>query len=174
MLDTLQRYLNALTNPRDQVTHRAVMQPVYDRYSSACLTSPGLRIKGASASAIVQAHTVTYATANGVLVTKAADTDMAALSGTVVNATFNVFCFYIDSAGTLTSAMGTAGATIGAVVFPALPQKKAFLGFVIINPTGTGDFVGGTTVLDDGTVTPNAVFVNGNVGPFDPTMLLGS
>jgi hypothetical protein len=34
------------------------------------------------------------------------------------------------------------------------------IGFVIVNPTGTGDFVGGTTDLDDATVAPNAVYVN--------------
>ena len=44
-------------------------------------------------------------------------------------------------------------------------------GLIIINPTGTGNFVGNTTPLDDGTVAPNAAYVN-NIGPFDPTVLL--
>lgn len=43
---------------------------------------------------------------------------------------------------------------------------------MIINPTGTGDFVGGTTALDDATVVPNAVYLNGNIGPFDPSVRL--
>jgi hypothetical protein len=43
------------------------------------------------------------------------------------------------------------------------------IGFVIINPTGTGPFVGGTTALDDATVVPNAVFVN-VTGAFDPSI----
>lgn len=85
---------------------------------------------------------------------------MAALAGTVTNAKFNVFAFYVDAAGTLTSAMGTEGATLTAVVFPTVATTKAVIGFVIINPTGTGNFVGGTTALDDATVVPNAVYVN--------------
>ena len=77
----------------------------------------------------------------------------------------------MDSAGTLTSAMGTEGATLAAVVMPPLPEKKACIGFVIINPTGTGNFVGGTTPLDDATVAPGALYVN-TIGPFDPTVLV--
>jgi hypothetical protein len=66
--------------------------------------------------------------------------------------------------------MGTAGATIGAVVFPTIPANRAVVGFVIINPTGTGNFVGNTTALSDGTVVPNAVYVN-TVGTFNPNVL---
>lgn len=172
MNDNLQRYINSLSDLREQVTMRSLFQPVYDRYSSQIFSSGGLAIK-AVGSALVKAATAFYAIANGTLVTKTANTDMAALSGTVTNATFNVFAFFVDSAGTLTSAMGTAGSTLAAVVFPPLPQKKACIGFVVINPTGTGDFTGGTTALDDATVVPNAAYVN-TIGPFDPTMLLGS
>lgn len=135
------------------------------------LVSGALAIHGA-ASALAKIGSTIYATplnASGVpvLVTKAT-TDMAALSGTVTNAKFNVYCFFIDSAGTLTSAMGTEGATLGAVVFPAFDPSKVCIGFVIINPTGAGNFVGGTTALDDAGVVPNAVYVN-TVGAFNPT-----
>jgi hypothetical protein len=106
----------------------------------------------------------------GVLVKKALDTDMAALAGTVTNALFNVFCHYIDSAGTLTTSMGQQATTLGGVAFPPTTDGLAMIGFTIINPTGTGDFVGGTTVLDDATVVPNAVFVN-TQGAFDPNYL---
>jgi hypothetical protein len=92
----------------------------------------------------------------------AANTDMAALSGTVTNAKFNVFVFAVagDPSGTMTSYMGTEGATRRAVVFPTIPTSVVPIGFVEINPTGTGNFVGGTTPLDDATVVPNATFVN--------------
>lgn len=87
--------------------------------------------------------------------------DMAALSGTVTNAKFNVFCYYVDTAGTVTTVMGTEATTLAEVVFPAgTPASTAMIGFTIINPTGTGNFVGGTTALDDATVVPNAVYVN--------------
>jgi hypothetical protein len=107
-----------------------------------------------------------------VLVTKASATDVPALSGTVTNAKFNVFAVFIDNGGTLTSVMGTEGATLAAVVFPPVPANKTCVGYVIVNPTGTGNFVGGTTNLDDVTVAPNAVFVN-TVAPFDPRCLPG-
>jgi hypothetical protein len=115
---------------------------------------------------------VVYALAQGVLVTKAANTAMAALAGTVANATFNVFAFFIDRGGNLTSAIGSAGSTLAGVTMPTPPPGQAMIGFVIVNPTGTGAFVGGTTALDDATVVPNAVYVN-TLGAFDPTVLAG-
>ena len=170
MQDTVTRYLQ---NLRDQL-NRAALVPVIngmaDRFSTQSLTSAGLVIK-AGGSAIVKGGSAYYGVAQGILVNKTANTDMAALSGTVTNATFNIFCFYVDSAGTLTSQMGTAGSTLAAVKFPVLPVGKAQIGFVVINPTGTGDFVGGTTALDDATVVPTAAYIN-TIGPFDPSILL--
>ena len=137
------------------------------------LNSGALAIK-AGGSAIVKIGAAIYATAVDaagavVLVTKAANTDMAALAGTVTADMFNVYCFFVDSAGTLTTSMGTEGATLGAVVFPTFSNTKTCIGFLIVNPTGTGNFVGGTTALDDVTVVPNAVYVN-TVGAFRPTI----
>lgn len=171
MQDTITQVLKAVPSETERYALVRLLGYLGDRLSSQTLTSAGLRIKGGSASAVVQAHTAIYATAKGVLVTKAADTDMAALSGTVTNAKFNVFCHFIDSAGNLTTAMGIEGATLAAVTFPPIPQQKAMIGFTIINPTGTGNFVGGTTALDDATVVPNAVFVN-VLGAFDPSIQL--
>lgn len=146
------------------------LRGVYDRMSSQTLSSPGLTFTAAAAVARTGASAC-QAVASGVLRSIAATTNMAALVGTVTNATLNVYCFFIDSAGTLTSAMGTAAGALAGVKLPAIPQGKAMLGFVIINPTGTGDFVGGTTALDNATVVPNAVFVN-TLGAFDPTALI--
>lgn len=137
------------------------------------LASGALAINGAGNTA-AKIGSLIYAcalTAAGVptLLTKAANTVMAALAGTVTNAKFNVYCFFVDSAGTLTTLMGTEGASLATIVFPTFPDDKACIGFVIINPTGTGPFVGGTTTLDDATVVPNAVYVN-TVGSFKPTV----
>lgn len=138
---------------------RASLLKIQSGIVDVLLSTGGLAIK-TGGSALAKAATLCKALVNGVLVSIAANTDMAALSGTVVNATFNVYVFYVSSAGTLTSAMGTAGATLGAVVFPTTPADLAVVGFIIVNPTGTGNFVGGTTALDDGTVVPNVVYVN--------------
>lgn len=170
MLNTVTRWLGALASTGDQNAMRPVLFALADRYSSQTLVSAALVIK-AGGSAIVKTGAAIYALANGILVTKASATDMAALAGSVTNAKFNVYCFYVDSAGTLTSQMGTEGATLAAVVMPTVPVGKAQIGFVVINPTGTGPFVGGTTALDDATVVPTAAYVN-TIGPLDQTVLL--
>jgi len=171
MLDTISRYLAAVPDSQMRRFLQIIINALADRYVSVSLATAGLVIS-ATKTKVKTGSGVYYGLANGVPVTIAAATDMAALSGTVVNATFNVFVFYIDSASTVTSAMGTAGATLAAVKFPNTPQGKAIVGFVIINPTGTGDFVGGTIDLDDGTKVPNAAYVS-PVGAFDPSISLG-
>jgi hypothetical protein len=106
-----------------------------------------------------------YASVTGILVKIAASTDMPALTGINISAgSFNVVCFFVDSAGTVTAAAGTQGATVGAVVFPQFPKGKALVGFLII--TYASAFTGGTTALD----TATTVYVS-PLGAFDPTVL---
>lgn len=157
---------------RERLLGEAIVA-IADRMANRTISSPGLVIKaggGVLAKAGSLFHTLVSDGKVGRLIVKAANTDMAALSGTVVNATHNVFAFFMDNAGNLTSAMGVAGASLATVTFPPVPDGKACLGYVHINPTGTGNFVGNTTPLDDATVVPNAVYVN-IVGPFDPTLI---
>lgn len=131
------------------------------------LNTGGLAIGSSAKAKVLIANTI-YAMIDGVLVKKT--TAEIALSGTVTNAKFNVFVLSMNASGTVTATMGTEGATIGAVVFPAVPDDQVVLGFVIVNPTGTGNFVGGTTELGDATVVPNAVYVN-TPYPFNPNAL---
>lgn len=169
--DTMQRWLEAISDHRAKFNLARLFYPLFDRESSTALNSAGLVISGTTTLAKIGASDF-YALATGVTVKVAAATNMAALVGTVVNGTFNTFCFFVDAAGTLTSAMGTAGATLAAMVYPQFPEGKALIGFIIINPTGTGNFVGGTTGLSDGTVVPNTVYINATSG-FDPYVLTG-
>ena len=111
-----------------------------------------------------------YGVINGALFTKAATDNFWTLAGSVTNAKFNVFCLTIDVAGAAHAYMGTEAATLAAVTLPAIGQGELMLGMVIINPTGTGPFVGGTTPLGDATVVPNAVYLN-TAGDFNPNML---
>jgi hypothetical protein len=171
MNDTVSKWLQRWGSQLQRKMLHAILNPIADRYSTQALRSAGLVIKGAGEGVAKIGATDFYAVVQGVLVKIAASTDMPALVGTVAADAFNVYCFYVDKAGTTTSAMGTAGASLAAVKFPPLPEGKALIGFIIINPTGTGDFVGGTTDLDDATVVPNAVYVS-PTGPFDPTVLL--
>lgn len=170
MQETVTQSLAGVAGDQARKAVQVPMKAIGARLSSQTLTSAALRIKGGSASPIVQTNATSMFSANGKLVSKASATDLPALSGTVTNATFNVFAFFIDSAGTLTSQIGVAGSTLAKVALPPIPESKALIGFVVINPTGTGDFVGGTTNLDDATVVPNAVFVN-TIGAFEPTVL---
>lgn len=167
LLNSLRRLVEGLPPGPIQNWVRTALEPIYDRFTSFALTTAGLVIKAGGGVLVKTGGAVTYLLANGLLVKIAAATDQAALAGTVVNATFNVFCFFVDSAGVLTSAMGVAGATLAAVKFPQFPVNKALVGFIIVNPTGTGNFVGGTTALDDATVVPNVVYIS-PTGPFDP------
>ena len=171
MKGTTRQYVQSLPNGQRLFGDRIVA--IADRLGNRNLSSPGLVIK-AGASPIVKAGSAFHVMLSdgkvGRLIAKAANTDMAALSGVVVNATHNVFAFFIDNTGTLTSAMGIAGASLSAVTFPDVPVGKACIGYVYINPTGTGNFTGGTTALDDATVVPNAVYIN-ITGLFDPTLI---
>lgn len=170
--DTLIRWVNNISPQLTSRAVRAIAHPLFARQINLPLNTAGLTLKSGGSAIVKSGAADCYVLANAILQKITAATDMAALSGTVVNATFNCFCFFIDSAGTVTSQMGTAGATLALMVFPPFSNSKALIGFVIINPTGTGNFVGGTTALDDGTVTPNAVYINPTAG-FDPQCLPG-
>lgn len=137
---------------------------------NSILSNPGLRIDGGSGAAIAEAENAYYVIANGTLVTDAAGTNMPALAGTVDNGDFGIYLWSIEDDGTINQATLTTAGTLAALAWPTVPADQAVIGAVLINPTGTGDFVGGTTDLDDGTVTPNAVFFNGNdmAGAFNP------
>ncbi|MBU2025330.1 MAG: hypothetical protein ABIC19_00640 [Patescibacteria group bacterium] len=121
------------------------------------LNSAGLAIGSASKAKVLIANTI-RALIDGVLVEKT--TAEIVLSGTVTADKFNVYVLSMIADGTVTATMGTEGDAIGDVVFPDVPDDSVVIGFVIVNPTGTGNFVGGTTELDDATVVPNAVYVN--------------
>jgi len=145
------------------------LEPLLDKLqrplSSFLLNTAALAIGTAKAKVLI-ANTI-YAYIEGALVTKT--TAEIVLSGSVAADLFNVYVLSMTAGGTVTATMGTAGATLAGVVFPTLPDGSVMIGFVIVNPTGTGNFVGGTTELDDGTVTPNAVYIN-TAYPFLPGM----
>jgi len=166
MLDTVTRYLAGLSVIGDATALRNIISPLSDRYSTHPLTSAGLVIKaGSSALAKIGAADF-YALVGGRLVLIAASTDMPALTGLTIAAnTFNVACFFVDGAAAVTMAAGAQGATVGAVVFPQFPVKKALIGFLIITHSAT--FTGGTTALD----TATTVYVS-PLGPSDPTVLV--
>lgn len=133
---------------------------VQDALSDVCLTTAGLAI-GTGSKKKVKVVTIARCVINCLLKSVAAGTEIV-LAGTVTNAKFNVFVLYATDTDTAAAAMGTEAATLAAVAWPVIPANAAVLGILIVNPTGTGNFVGGSagTDLDDATVVPNAVYIN--------------
>lgn len=159
-MKNLSHNVAVMTDKREATALLAILEGVYRRLANVAHTSAGLAIKaGGSVTVKVGATACNYAI-NGLAAVLAAAADMAALSGTISNAAFNVYVFSIDKDATLYSQMGIEGSTLALVKFPNVPDDRVILGYITINPTGTGDFVGATTDLDDGTVVPNAVYVN--------------
>lgn len=168
MMEPLAQRLLAIPDKAVARALQLLLEPYVERMKSCALSTAGLVIKTGGSALAKTGSAITHYIANGVKGRIAGSTDMPALAGTVTNAMFNVFVFTVDSGGTVRVQIGVEGATEAAIKWPVLDQKRAILGMIIINPTGTGNFVGGTTPLDDATVTPNAQYVS-PVGVFDPT-----
>lgn len=163
MKDTLTKYLSTLV--RDQDTREALRQiltPIVDRLSCYVTTGAGLAIKAGGSTLAKTGSTAFQGVVQGVAVTIAASTDMPALVGTITANKYNVFCFFIDGASTVTVAMGTEG-TLATLKFPDFPQGKTLVGYLII--THSSAFTGGTTPLD----TATTVYVS-PLGAFEPTV----
>jgi len=130
---------------------------------SKAFNAAGLVIGSTANTKVKIANTVYYFTSTGALAKKT--TAEVAIAGKVANAAFNCWLLSMDDAGTVTATLGTAGATLATMVIPEVPTGSISLGIVVVNPTGTGDFTGGTTPLGDATVVPNAVYID----TYDPT-----
>ena len=166
--DTLIRWLEGIAANKDQYTLKKVLEPVFDRLSSATLTSPAIVITTGGATTAKTGSADTYGVANGVIWKVAASTTLPALTGINITAAyFNVVSFFVDQASVVTVGAGTQATTLAGVLFPQVPKQKALLGFLII--TYASAFTGGTTPLD----TATTVYVSSNES-FDPYCLIGT
>ncbi len=166
MQSTVAQQIATLRNPMDKEALRPVLSALADRFSSQATASAGLVIK-AGGGVLAKTGAEFQGVAGGVPVTIASATDMPALTGINIGAgKYNVVCFFIDSASTVTAVAGTEGASLAAVKFPDFgnQRQKALVGYLII--TYASAFTGGTTALD----TATTVYVS-PVGAFDPTLL---
>ena len=141
--------------------------PIFDRFSSCATSSAGLAITSGGSTTAKTGTAVTNLVANGIPVAIAGGTNMPALVGSITAGSFNVFCFFIDSASVVTVAMGTEGTTLAKVVFPPFPAGKALVGYLTV--TYASQFVGGTTPLDTATTTYNSP-----TGAWDPSVSVGA
>lgn len=176
-MDNLSQVVSAIPDTRAAAAVKKALKGVYDRMSCQMLSNSTLVITATAGLKVPKTGAaISYGVLKGRMLSIAAGVDMPALSGTVTNAKFNVFCFFANiadeslTAANMVSAMGVEGATMELVKFPAFPENKTLIGYIIINPTGTGNFVGNTTALNDATVIPGTAYIS-PVGPFDPTAL---
>lgn len=119
------------------------------------VNSAGLAIKAGS-SAIVKAVNAFVALVGNVAVGKPANTDMAALVGTVADTKSALFPFYVDSSNVLTTGAKTADAadaTAALALLPSVPAGLCQIGYIIVTNASAAPFVGGTTALDAAGIT---------------------
>jgi hypothetical protein len=166
MLGKISEHLQGVVDSSSRMALSNILRPLGDRHACRMLNSAAL---AGTAVTVPSTGAVSYLLVANVLRTIGSSQALAALAGTVVNATFNVFLYLVNASGTLSTKIGLPGATLAAVRFPEIPEGLTVIGFTIINPTGTGDFVGGTTNFNDATVVPNAVHIS-IVGEFDPSI----
>jgi len=135
---------NELTGPK-----KALLAQCFTKVGSVIGTTK-TDVQSAAAAAFLVA---------GVHYAKIATDDFWDLTGfDVTNGQYNICLLCIDTAGAMQIGIGTEGATLDAVVLPDTPANSCVVAQVVVHPTGTGDFTGGTTDLDDGTVVPNAAY----------------
>jgi len=174
-MQNLSQVAGAMADKRDGSLVLEMLKGLYDRLRCQMTTTAGLVITATSGKKVPKTGAaISYGIVKGQPFSIAAGVDMPALAGTVTNAMFNVFCFFANKADEsltatdMESRMGIEAATMEAVKFPAFPEGKTLIGYIIINPTGTGNFVGNTTALDDATVAPGTIYIS-PVGGFDPS-----
>ena len=171
MRTPIMQRLKSIVDPAISYALYLMLKPMTERYRTLCLAAPAMVIKAGCSTLAKTGTTITHYMVKGHSGQIAASTDLPAFSGTVTNAKFNVFVYTVNSAGTKALTMGTEAATESAVKWPNINPEHAILGFIKINPTGTGNFVGGTTALDDATVVPNAQYIP-TVGMSFPTAVV--
>lgn len=159
-MEKLNQRINQFSNKSDARNLVLVLEKIYKRLGNVALTTPNLTV--ATTTTKIKSQADYYGFVGGVLVKKATTDNLITLttSANTTNALFNVVVFTIDSSGTITNRYGTQGATLAAITWPTLPSDEALFGILLLNPTGTGNFVGGTTAVNDGTVVPNAVYIS--------------
>lgn len=162
MLTPIIQRLKSIVDPAISYALYLLLKPMIERYRSCMHTSAGLVITATAGKKVPKTgSSISHYQAKGKLGQIAAGVDMIAFpTGTVTNGYWNVFVFTIDSAGQKYTYAGTQAATEAAVKWPVLNPEHAIIGYVKINPTGTGDFTNNTTALDDATVVPNTQYIS--------------
>lgn len=145
---------------------RSVLFPLQNR----CINPGGLVIK-AGGSAIAKTVTNQLFSFNRAIVKLAAG-DCAAIPAAPVIPTANaaVCVFTLDSGGNKAALLGNPAATLALAVPPPIPAGQVPYGMLSIENATGGNFTGGTTALDTGSLTVTFADVVGQID-FDPLPL---
>lgn len=109
----------------------------------------------------IQTTVAAVFTVDGVFYGLAATDNYWDLTGfDVTNGMYNVCLLCIDDAAAMQIGIGTEAAALADVVLPDTPADSCVVAMVEVHPTGAGNFVGGTTDLNDAGVVPNAVYTD--------------
>ena len=121
--------------------------------------TPGGTTIATTATSVKTVNALMYSI-GGFAYTKAATDNFWAI-GTGLNTTngnWNGCWLGINAAGSAVLQYGTQATTQAGIVMPTPAATTCVVAYLTVNPTGTGNFVGGTTPLNDGTVVPNAAY----------------
>lgn len=166
MIGTIATQTSAANDDFTKRTMRRILSAMANALSGQMLAPAALVISGAAAVTAKTGAVAVNATVNGRLLSIPAATVLPVLAGTVLINTFNIFVFYTNAAGVITSNMGTAGTTLNGVIWPQTPIGSVIVGALTVNPT-TASFIGNTTALD--AANTNVVYIS-PVGAFDPSI----
>lgn len=139
-----------------------VLYDLLDEMRNRVIAAVSLAIKAGGSAIVANSRAICYMI-DGVLYRKAAS-DMSALAGTLATAKSAAWAFYIDAAGTITTAAKTADAAdsnAALALVAAPPSGKLIIGIVVIDNATGSNFVGGTTPLDTGSLTVSYFNVHG-------------
>ena len=143
----------------DHGTLKSGIDSMKTALKNMCLSDVGAAI-GTTKTKAKSVSTATFLV-NGEFKSKAATDDFWTLTGfDCTNGNYNKCLLCIDASGNAQIAAGTEAGTGAGVTLPSIPASYGVVAMLQVNPTGTGDFTGGTTELDDGTVVPNAAFTD--------------
>lgn len=161
MQDSLMQHLSGVPNDSTRRALRIPLRALVDRLSTQATATAGLVISATTTKAKIGA-TPFAGVVQGIPVAIAAGTDMPALVGDITAGSYAIYCFFIDTASTVTVIKGKEGTTLAKAQFPDFPEGKALVGYLVI--TYASAFIAGTTVLS----TATTVYVS-PVGAFDPS-----
>ena len=143
----------------DHETFKSAMDSMKNALKNMCLSDVGTSI-GTLKTNARSTSTATYLV-DGEFKSKVSTDNLWALTGfNCTNGKYNKCFLCLDSTTSSQITSGTEADAPEDVALPSIPGDWGVVAMIQVHPTGTGDFTGGTTDLDDATVVPNATFTD--------------